>query len=67
MFERPTAGAPTIPQIYVGGRHIGGCTELFDSYKDGQLQPLLEAANVSWKRDEELDPYQLLPGWLHTR
>ena len=24
-------GAPTIPQIFIGGEHVGGCTELFDA------------------------------------
>ena len=60
-------GAKTIPQIYVGGTHIGGCTDLFDSFKSGSLQPLLSAADASFNADEAFDPYTLLPGWLHTR
>jgi cysteine synthase A len=60
-------GAKTIPQIYVGGRHIGGCTDLFDSFNDGTLQPLLRAANAPFNADLPLDPYTLLPGWLHAR
>jgi len=60
-------GAKTIPQIYVGGTHIGGCTDLFDGFKDGSLQPLLDQANASYDASVKLDPYSLLPGWLHAR
>ena len=60
-------GAKTIPQIYVGGAHIGGCTDLFDSFKDGRLQPLLNAANADFDASQAFDPYTLLPGWLHAR
>jgi cysteine synthase A len=59
--------AKTIPQIYVGGKHIGGCTDLFDAFKDGRLQPLLKAANAPFDATQEFDPYTLLPGWLHAR
>ena len=60
-------GAKTIPQIYVGGHHVGGCTDLFDSFKDGSLQPMLKQANASYDTEQRLDPYTLLPGWLHSR
>ena len=32
----------TIPQIFVGGEFLGGCTDVFDAYKQGRLQELLE-------------------------
>ena len=60
-------GAKTIPQIYVGGTHVGGCTDLFDSFKAGSLHGLLEQAEVSFKDAKGFDPYTLLPGWLHAR
>ena len=60
-------GAKTIPQIYVGGTHVGGCTDLFDGFKDGSLQPLLEQAKASYNASVQMDPYSLLPGWLHAR
>ena len=31
------SGTPTIPQIFVGGLHIGGATETFDAYNDGHF------------------------------
>ncbi len=60
-------GAKTIPQIYVGGAHIGGCTDLFDAFKDGSLQPMLDAAQASYDASQQFDPYTMLPGWLHAR
>jgi len=60
-------GLKTIPQVYVGGAHLGGATETFDAVKDGGLQKLLEENNVSWNKSVETEPYSFLPGWLHTR
>jgi len=60
-------GVPTIPQIFVGGEHIGGCTELFDAHREGRLQPMLEASGVAFDTALELDPYDLLPDWLQAR
>ncbi len=60
-------GQPTIPQIYIGGEHIGGATELFDACKDGSMAKLLDQANVSWNTAVDRDPYAFLPGWLHAR
>ena len=60
-------GLKTIPQIFVGGQHLGGATELFDACKDGSLQKLLEENNVSWNQSINTDPYSFLPGWLHAR
>jgi cysteine synthase A len=60
-------GQKTIPQIYVGGEHLGGASETFDACKDGSLQKMLEENNVSWNRSVNTEPYSFLPGWLHTR
>jgi cysteine synthase A len=56
----------TIPQIFVGNAFIGGSTDLFDAYNDGRLQALLKANRVVF-RDETINPYSFLPGWLHPR
>ena len=37
-------GSPTIPQIYIGGQHIGGCTELFDAMRDGSSCSVADAS-----------------------
>jgi len=64
---REQTSLKTIPQIYIGGQHIGGATDLFDACKVGSLQQMLEEHSVSFKRDEKTDPYSFLPGWLHQR
>ncbi|WP_323781517.1 glutaredoxin 3 [Thalassovita sp.] len=40
MIER-AGGSRTVPQIFIGERHIGGCDELYDLERTGQLDPLL--------------------------
>jgi len=60
-------GLKTIPQIYVGGEHIGGATEFFDALKDGSMKEMLEQNNVAWNKAADRDPYSFLPGWLHKR
>jgi cysteine synthase len=57
----------TIPQIFVGGEFVGGCTDAFDAWKAGRLQALLDKHGVSFDRTVRLDPYSFLPTWLHPR
>lgn len=40
MLERANGGY-TVPQIFVGDRHIGGCDELYALDQQRQLDPLL--------------------------
>jgi glutaredoxin 3 len=37
-------GRTTMPQIFIDGRHIGGCDELFALDRAGKLDALLQAA-----------------------
>ena len=60
-------GSPTIPQLFIGGTFVGGCTDVFDAYLDGSLQTRLKAAGVTIKETPGLDPRDLLPKWLHPR
>jgi cysteine synthase A len=60
-------GARTIPQIFVGGKSVGGCTETFDSWRDGSMQQLLDALQVPYRHSIDIDPYSLLPKWLQPR
>lgn len=64
---REMTGAPTIPQIYIGGAHVGGCTDAFDAFNDGSLQPLLAKHGVTIEADKALDAYSFLPTWLQPR
>lgn len=34
-------GRRTVPQIYIGTTHVGGCDDLFDLDRAGKLLPLL--------------------------
>jgi len=39
---RRADGAHTVPQIFVGTTHVGGCDELFAMDRAGTLDPLLQ-------------------------
>jgi len=64
---RARSGSKTIPQVYLGGEFIGGATETFDAFKDGRLQKLLVQRGVAFDANVPIDPYSMLPGWLHPR
>ena len=38
-----SGGRRTVPQIWIGERHVGGCDDLYALEREGQLDPLLEA------------------------
>ena len=60
-------GSPTIPQVFVGGRPIGGCTDTLDQFRAGTLQALLAECNVPFVGSDAFDPSQFLPKWVHPR
>ena len=37
-------GRRTVPQIYIGETHVGGCDDLYALDSAGKLQPLLQAS-----------------------
>ncbi|NVN13818.1 MULTISPECIES: glutaredoxin 3 [Nguyenibacter] len=39
-----SGGRTTVPQIFIDGRHIGGCDDLMALDRGGRLDPLLQAA-----------------------
>mgnify|MGYP001770470249 CR=1 FL=1 len=41
MMER--TGRRTVPQIYIGDFHVGGCDDLHALDREGKLDPLLQA------------------------
>ena len=57
----------TLPQIYICGEFIGGCTDLFDKINNGSFAQLLQKYQIPYDRSIKLNPYELLPGWLHSR
>jgi len=36
-----SGGARTVPQIFIGDTHVGGCEELYALEREGKLDPLL--------------------------
>lgn len=42
MIQR-ASGRSTVPQIFIDGRHIGGCDDLFELEQSGKLAGLLAA------------------------
>ncbi|MBF9232751.1 glutaredoxin 3 [Microvirga alba] len=40
---RKAGGRTTVPQIFIGERHVGGCDDLYALDDKGQLEPLLQA------------------------
>ena len=42
-MTQKSGGRRTVPQIWIGARHIGGCDDLYDLDRQGGLDPLLKA------------------------
>ncbi len=42
MIQR-AGGRRTVPQIFIGETHVGGCDDLYDLEQSGKLDPLLAA------------------------
>ncbi|MEM7268027.1 MAG: glutaredoxin 3 [Pseudomonadota bacterium] len=40
MMKRANGGR-TVPQIFIGGEHVGGCDDLYALERAGRLDPLL--------------------------
>ena len=40
MIQRANGGS-TVPQIFIGGQHVGGCDDLFALERGGKLDALL--------------------------
>ncbi len=66
VLKRRT-GSVTLPQIFIGGDFAGGCTDVFDNLKSGQLHTRLQKHGVTVDPSVKTDPYELLPKWLHPR
>ncbi len=63
---RSHTGINTIPQIFIGGRFIGGCTEVLDAWRDGTFQDLLRRQGVEFETPA-VDPYSFFPKWIQPR
>lgn len=39
-------GQGTVPNVFIGGKHIGGCDSTVAKHKEGKLVPLLQEASA---------------------
>jgi cysteine synthase len=60
-------GMTTIPQLFVGGEFVGGCTDTLDAWRNGHMQAMLESTGTQFDHSAEVDPYAFLPRWLQPR
>jgi len=42
-MEAKAEGRRTVPQIFIGETHVGGCDDLYELERAGELDPLLKA------------------------
>jgi glutaredoxin 3 len=40
-MEALSGGRHTVPQIFIGDKHVGGCDDLYEMDSKGKLDPLL--------------------------
>jgi len=66
VLKRKT-GSPGLPQIFIGGDFVGGCTDMFDSLKSGKLHTRLKKSGINFDPSINTDPYRHLPKWLLPR
>ncbi len=43
-MEDKAQGRRTVPQIFIGEKHVGGCDDLYALESQGELDPLLKTA-----------------------
>ena len=60
-------GSVTLPQLFVAGTHVGGCTDAIAAWREGRLQPLLRRAALPFDADAHVDLPSLLPAWVQPR
>jgi cysteine synthase len=64
---RARTGIATIPQIFIGGVLVGGCTDIFEAWGARKAQPMLDASGVTYRKDVAIESRAFLPGWLQPR
>jgi glutaredoxin 3 len=45
MMQR--SGRRTVPQIWIGARHVGGCDDLYELERTGELDDLLKSRRAA--------------------
>ncbi|MFT3670645.1 MAG: glutaredoxin [Aestuariivirga sp.] len=59
-------GSPTIPQIFLKGRLLGGAVDVLSLHEQGTLTPLLVKSGLS-PTEISFSARDYLPKWLATR
>lgn len=57
-------GSPTIPQTFIAGELLGGCSEVLEAHDDGSLRQLLDKYGIHYKQDIQLKATDFLPSWV---
>ncbi len=60
-------GQSTIPQVFVAGQWLGGCTDTLAAWQDGRLAAMLRSAGLGFDASAVSDADALLPAWLQPR
>ncbi|KAJ1418287.1 Thioredoxin-like superfamily [Sesbania bispinosa] len=47
-------GQRTVPNVFIGGKHIGGCDTCLEKHRAGQLVPLLNDAGATSNNSAQL-------------
>lgn len=60
-------GVNTYPQCFIGGAYMGGAVDACLKWKSGELQQLLDAAGVEYRKGDSAytaDAFEFLPKWM---
>jgi len=60
---RARTGQATLPQVFIGGRWLGGCSEVIAAHGSGELARRVQQAGIDVRQWPTLDASQLLPRW----
>lgn len=44
LMSKRAGGKTSVPQIFIGDTHVGGCDDLFDLDQKGALDPMLQGS-----------------------
>lgn len=69
MFDalKRRTGSLTLPQVFIGGDFEGGCIDVFDGLRSGELHARLQKYGVMVDPSITIDPHEHLPRWLLPR
>jgi len=60
-------GSPGLPQIFIRGEFVGGCTDVIGDLKTGQMQSRLKKHGIHFEPSVTTNPEEFLPKWLLPR